>query len=92
MTQPVDGDFAWIVAVRSFRLRKLKGVVGDDDQVLFVVAVRSFRLRKLKGSPLSRNRTLTVCCSSFVPIEETERSLCLTRYRVATRLQFVRSD
>ena len=50
---------------------------------MFSVAVHSFRLWKLKVVPTSPNTCINRCCSSLVPIVETEshaphspRSLC----------------
>ncbi len=61
------------VAVRSFRLWKLKvdAILSDFERV--GVAVRSFRLWKLKARYAANWRgKRRRSCSSFVPIVETE--------------------
>ncbi len=63
------------VAVRSFRLWKLKGDAMSNQKMCDDVAVRSFRLWKLKVENDVSGWLRIGSCSSFVPIVETEREM-----------------
>ena len=74
------------VAAHSFRLWKLKAN-GEKNENIFVVhvAAHSFRLWKLKAIGAAMRNGTSFCCSSFVPIVETESCLTLRGLRVGLR-------
>ena len=85
--------FGLDVAVRSFRLWKLKDVKQNaQTSTIMSVAVRSFRLWKLKEGRAKTIARYSLGCSSFVPIVETERDVDGSGWHDFDMLQFVRSD